>query len=399
MINGLEGIPGSGKSYEASVVHVLEALKRGRKVITNLPLDVDAYSVLVPEARDLLEVRTTTQPVLGTWDATRKEAFELFPDGKALPPPADKYMFGSVWDYYSPWKHPKEGFGPLFVIDECHVALSKEAGPGLREVVQWFKLSRHFNCDVLLMTQSFRDVNDSIRTLLAMLIKVRKADIIGKTGYIRKVHGGYRGAMISDETREYDPAKFCLYRSHTQGGAVNEFKATDVRPSIVKWRWAARIFMVVGVAVLAVIVAPLFMDKEPPKPKTITRVIKAPPDGTPPTFAAHHPVRVASSPSPKPAPAEPLDATTDGTDPEPYGPFGLHLTGMMQMSTRSIWTFTVSQNGFVTHAVTDAQLVKAGYKWRPMSECAGILEWQTKRRAITCNTPQVSMASPLAKGG
>lgn len=394
MINGLEGIPGSGKSYEASVVHVLEALKRGRKVITNLPLNVDAYTVLVPEARELLEIRTTTQPVLGTWDATRAEAFELFPDGKVKPPPEDVHMFASVWDYYSPWKHPKEGFGPLFVIDECHVALDKNGGPRIREVVQWFKLSRHFNADVLLMTQSFRDVHDSIRTLIAMLIKVRKADIVGREGYVRKVHSGYRGAQMSDEIRQYDPGKFILYRSHTQGGAIEEFKATDVTPAITKWRRRAKWLGIVGVlGFFASVTYTIMTDKPAPKvakPAKAAQEAPQPPRATTPPPLAPKPATEAIA-------LEGEASTHDGTDPEPYGVFGLHLTGHMAMGQRSVWSFDVSQNGRVTHSVTDAQLTNAGYRWRPLAECAGVLEWKEKRRAITCNTPQVQIVTSTNK--
>ncbi len=46
MINGLEGIPGSGKSYEATVYHVLAALQTGRLVITNLPLNVEVFAAI-----------------------------------------------------------------------------------------------------------------------------------------------------------------------------------------------------------------------------------------------------------------------------------------------------------------------------------------------------------------
>jgi len=69
MIDLLEGIPGSGKSYEAVVYHVLPALKNGRKVVTNLPLNVDAFAKLDARYRDLLDIRKAPLPVLGRWDA------------------------------------------------------------------------------------------------------------------------------------------------------------------------------------------------------------------------------------------------------------------------------------------------------------------------------------------
>ena len=42
-VNLLLGSPGSGKSYEAVAFHVLPSLQAGRKVITNLPLNVDEF--------------------------------------------------------------------------------------------------------------------------------------------------------------------------------------------------------------------------------------------------------------------------------------------------------------------------------------------------------------------
>jgi len=41
MINLLLGQPGGGKSYEAVAFHILPALAQGRKVITNMPLDLE----------------------------------------------------------------------------------------------------------------------------------------------------------------------------------------------------------------------------------------------------------------------------------------------------------------------------------------------------------------------
>jgi len=87
MINGLEGIPGSGKSYEAVVYHVLHALKRRRLVITNLPLDLEAFAAIDPDWLHLIEIRTKPMPVRGTWDAERVPAFQLFAPGEQAPEP------------------------------------------------------------------------------------------------------------------------------------------------------------------------------------------------------------------------------------------------------------------------------------------------------------------------
>ena len=47
MINGLSGRPGSGKSYEAVIRHIMPALMKQRKVVTNIPLNVEWFCSVV----------------------------------------------------------------------------------------------------------------------------------------------------------------------------------------------------------------------------------------------------------------------------------------------------------------------------------------------------------------
>lgn len=390
MINGLEGIPGSGKSYEAVVYHVLAALQKGRKVITNLPLILDMFTAIDPAYRDLIEIRRVCQPVRGTWDADAanrdEDAFRLFEDGHADPAPVSVPLFGHVWDFYTTWKGA-DGNGPLFVIDECHVSFPKIGTSD--SVIQWFKLHRHFNVDVLLMSQSFRDICQSIATLMAILVKVRKADILGKVDhYIRKVHGGYRGAVISTEERKYKPEYFPLYRSHTQGNSVAETSAQDVRPFIVRFRKWTRVVIFVG---LCIFVGSFFLPKSKPtaaaaaKPpwldKAVAEYKTSPPIGDEPVLANADVVESVSS-----------------DVPEPYQTKTLHMTGRLTMGDRTLYTFTVAQNGLAVASITDKDLAKAGYRFTPLTDCAGVLHWGNKSRALTCDAPQVSMGMAGAAG-
>ncbi|MFB9215678.1 zonular occludens toxin domain-containing protein, partial [Vibrio sinaloensis] len=57
MIFGLAGRPRSGKSYEAVVYHIIPAVKEGRKVITNIPLNIDKFKKIFGDKADLIEVR------------------------------------------------------------------------------------------------------------------------------------------------------------------------------------------------------------------------------------------------------------------------------------------------------------------------------------------------------
>lgn len=394
MINGLEGIPGSGKSYESVVYHVLVALQAGRKVITNLPLQVDMFAAINPDYRSLLEIRTRPMTIRGTWSAERVDeatgqgnAYELFAsEEKNIKPGIEQSIFGGVWDYYSTWKHAVSGIGPLFVIDECHIPLPAVGTD--KHVIEWFKLHRHFNADVLLMTQSFRDMAQVIARLIAMLVKVRKADILGRANeYIRKVHGGYRGAVISTEMRPYQPQYFPLYKSHTQGNSVMEQMASDVKPFIVKFNRFRNIyfvFMLIGVAYA------VWVNIEPHKPAgaPIPVVLKA------------QPAAVLSASTSAPANGVPSDPALikkaipsvlqEDVDPEPLEKKGIHLSGMMRMGQRVIYTFIISDGPTRVVDLTDGDLRDAGYTWRSTGHCTGVLSWHGVRKAITCDAPRLA---------
>lgn len=398
MINGLEGIPGSGKSYEAVVYHVLHALQSGRKVITNLPLQVAKFAAINPEYEALIELRHQSSKVLGTWDATRVDdkgngsAFEVA--GEPQVPLNDNGVFGSVWDYYSAWKHPETGQGPLFLIDECHVAMPVTGTDPA--VVQWYKLHRHFNCDVLLATQNFRDMNQPIARLIAMLVKVRSADILGSKGeYIRKVHAGYRGAVISTEVRKYKPEFFGLYKSHSQGNSVAESSAADVKPFLVKFKRFTRVFLVITMVYSTWAAYRWF--SAPSKQVAVT----APAEKR--NIAA--PLSPASAPASAPvAPGvQPTDIIQKMVPmaldeiPEPYAAKGMHITGVISKRGSTVYTFALSSGTTRLFAyVTSDDLKKIGYVFQPLTDCAGTLRWKGNAKTVTCDAPAMSEGTSSA---
>lgn len=420
MINGLEGIPGSGKSYEAVVFHVLASLKAGRKVITNLPLVVDFFAAIDPAYRDLIEIRTRPRPVMGTWDANRVDdkgqgsAFEPWPDGVPPPSPAPRLVtspgsqtvravvprepvvFGQVWEFYDTWRHPDDGRGPIFIIDECHVCFPEYGTDP--QVVEWFKLHRHFNVDVLLMTQSFRDINQPMARLVAMLIKVRNADVLGKgNAYIRKVHAGYRGPLLSSDERKYQSQYFPLYKSHTQGNSITESAALDVKPFIVyfnRFKWG---FIAFTVLVMAYVfwpssekqASPFFMNPVNPNinPATgkVLLIPRAPAPGQPASF----PVRPAS------VPGQPVSAPGQSS-PEPLQGKLVHITGSLRAKSRIIYSFAVSAGGVRIFDMQESDLQAAGYSWKPLSDCMGYLTYKDKTYSVVCDPPAIGSGTSNA---
>lgn len=232
MINLLIGPPGGGKSYEAVVYHVLANLEAGRKVITNLPLNMDEIAAIVPAARMLVEFRNR--------------------QGKPGEP--ETWAFGVLSDYGDTWRDPVKGIGPLYVIDECHKALPRRqiGDKGGVPVDEWYAEHRHEGADVLLMTQSYGKVSKAIIDQVQVCYRVKKKTAFGdSTGYIRKVLDGVKGDVLSTAERTYEKRFFKLYTSHTRTeAAVIEEDAKDISPAFLKWKRASRI--VIGAALLGV---------------------------------------------------------------------------------------------------------------------------------------------------
>lgn len=428
MINGIEGIPGSGKSYEAVAFHVLPALEAGRLVITNLPLILPMFKAINPDYARLIEIRTRAQPVRGTWDASRidengnGQAFELFPpghdfasrldvrtkgealqlfsEGRVYPVPASVAPFSQVWDYYSTWKHPQTGQGPLFIIDEVHVPLPRTTADS--QVREWFSLHRHFNADVLLMSQRFRKIHPDISELTAILVRCRKADILGrKDSYIRKVHSGYPGAVISTEERPYKQEYFPLYKSHTQGNSVAEASASDVKPFTVKWKRIQYAWWTMTAVVCAYLFWPFggkADEVSSGKPGAQARFQKLPPMSEDQQERVRQ--RIAEGLPPDVAPkvqvqplAVPVTVQTESVDPDPFGGKKIHLTGWVQLGSKSVYTFTVSDAGRRIFDLQLAEVIATGYKFKALGHCAGVLTFRDKSTPVMCDAPALAVGS------
>lgn len=389
MIHFLIGPPGAGKSYEAVVFHVLPALKLGRKVITNLPLDIEKLAAIEPGCANLIEIRTTPQPTRGTWDPGREgDAFRLTKTGHQVE--ITRRPFSGVWDFYSPWRHPETGIGPLYLVDECHLSMPR--GGTDRHVEEWFSLHRHFKADVLLITQSYGKVSRDICDLVQIVYRCRKNIALGSpNSYVRKVQDGIRGEVVNTTIRSYEKRFFGLYRSHTQTGAAGaEALASDVRPI---WRhWS-----VYGAAICFAGVAYAFATadmKNPLAPQSGKPVASTPqPKPAKPATAQETSAPVINAPQPASAPSQ------SAMPSEPFAGRGLHLTGHATIGARTIYTFTLSQNGQHIANLTDHDLQQAGYEWRPAGPCAGLALYGSSSRVIVCDAPQVGPGMVQAKEG
>lgn len=363
MINLLLGAPGGGKSYEAVVYHVIPALEKGRKVITNLPLNVEELEKTFPGCGALIALRpqeTTVRP------------------------------FSTVDWYGDPWRDPEKGFGPLYVIDECHMALPRGGTP--RDVDEWFALHRHEGADVLLITQSYGKVSKAVIDLVQTVYRVRKNTIFGSSKtYTRKVQDGVRGEVMNTGMREYNKAYFRYYRSHTMNsGLKSEAEANDIVPIWKHWT-------VYGALACLLIVAFMLLSG---KTKLNPMEVGKPAPGAKLTETTPVPKGAITKPVPVGGAASQMvnnaaEVVKDGIAKliEPFQGFGLHLAGHTIWQGEEVWYFAVSQNGTKVSGTTSRDLKKAGYIFDAVAPCIGRLTWQDKSRWILCDSPKMVMVA------
>jgi len=378
MQNLMIGSSGSGKGYESCVFQILPALQSGRLVITNMPLDIDRWAAIDMRFRDLIQVRKSAQPIRGTWEPTREDgAFNLWEDGRVLMPPPTARPFAGVWDYYTDWKHPETGQGPLFIVDEAQNCIP--AGKTDVQVEEWSALHRHFNVDIIWVTQSYGKLSKAVRDNIQLVYRLRKKTAWGQPDrYIRKVQDGIRGEVMTTEERRYEKKYFGLWRSHTQGLAAEEFSGSDIKPFYHHWTFrgaATCFFLFVAIIMYQV----MFMDSPIPTAQK-------------PGQIATRTVRV------EPPPAAQTVETVEQEEPEvsrvhhPYINNTLHLQGIIRTDDRLLGMIAVAQNGQPVSVVSFDDMRSAGYRIQYHSDQVVSLTYSNQDLGfVTMDLPKVSM--------
>lgn len=370
MINVMIGPPGGGKSYETVVFHILPALEEGRKVITNVSLNVDEICLIEPRARTLLDIRPPLNS-LGT------------------------RTFSDVSDYSDTWRHPTTNRGPLYVIDEAHKAIPRRGlspKPEQTLVDEWYAESRHEGADVLLLTQSYGKLSKAITDQVQVCYRVKKMTVFGNPHkYIRKVQEGVRGEVMSEAERTYEPKYFKLYKSHTKtAAAVVESDAQDIKPAHLIFKRAGLITTACGLGIAACTAMVTGKDEQHPK-TPVAAAARTKEHGTRP-LPASSPAQPATNPTAqatqqveaKPIAAAPFDGLT------------IHIKGVMRHKAKALYLFALSQNGQVVSELTSVDLEKSGYTIKDTGDCAALITYEETAASsyARCDLPKVQPVTP-----
>jgi len=212
-----EGVPGSGKSYDA-VRKIIDALQNGRTVYTNidgldLPECQEYISSFVGLSRDALQARLIF--------LTRQQVFKF-------------------------WDHVQEG--GFIVIDEAQLFFNSRdfAKEENRIFSDWASTHRHHGFDLLLITQRAQRIDTAVRSLAEFRYRYRKLNVFGKmfsNGYLIYTYAGEEQQHMNMRKATYEKKIFPCYNSY-QGD--NTEKVVQKNPNL----FNHPVFWALGVVVL-----------------------------------------------------------------------------------------------------------------------------------------------------
>ncbi|MDW2194020.1 zonular occludens toxin domain-containing protein, partial [Vibrio sp. 1641] len=340
--------------------HIIPAIKEGRKVITNITLNVDWFvKIFGEDARDLIKIV----------------------DGRLTDFGSTSRPFSQIEDYSDEWRNEK-GQGPLYIVDEAHMSLPSRGLPAA--ILEWFSIHRHYGVDIILLTQNIRKVHRDIKDMIEVTYRCTKNTAMGSSNsYTKKVQDGCNGEVVNTSIRSYKSEYFPFYKSHSQSNKhVQEAQAKDIRPFWKRWP-------VIGTALLLGVGLPINIMAWWPEPEKAPEPVKQQnvnveiPAGTP---------------------------TAQGTETSPkkknssgFGPldgYDFFITGYAkQIALRTRLKSMAELNRDLTfykiyidvYDGTDklfsfdhTDLVDIGYQFEILSDCVYRVTWEDSERIFTC---------------
>lgn len=243
MIKMLLGATGAGKSYHAVNHYLMNIVKTGRPVVTNLPLNMEVWEQRYPELVPLITVVSSAaaiKPIIPR--GTKIEEYT-----QSSEPPSVKWGddVDLVHDYETT---------PYLIIDEARNFLRKER---LDDKLLWFfQMHRHFEFDILIISQNHTFIDPSVRknvdvTYFALNMKALSLGGLGVDYKVRSYEGAEPTGKIERTDRyRYSKKGFELYHSRTMGGGTGE--NAEVIGAKTIWQRPLFRFTVIGIALLGV---------------------------------------------------------------------------------------------------------------------------------------------------
>ncbi|MEZ9897606.1 zonular occludens toxin domain-containing protein [Vibrio breoganii] len=347
MIYAITGRPGGGKSYEAVAFHILPALKDGRKVVTNVTLNIDYLKTVLGDEVESLVVLVDGQ--LDQFGSTTRP-------------------FSQLQDYQDEWRN-ESGQAPLFVIDEAHMSLPCR-GCSV-EVLEWYSMHRHYGADIILMTQNIRKVHRDIKDMVEVHYYCVKNTALGSNkSYTRKVKNGANGEVLNENIRKYQEKFFKFYQSHTGSNkAIQEATAKDVKPIWHHWTvWLSCILLLSGPAVFFFNGGSFFDDPTEKK----TQENKTP--------IENNVQAVAAKPKKVIDPLSNFKVVATGRTKQVAFKDGAVIRDL----TFDLIHFQIFENDIKVFTLTNEDLIQMGYTFAVLADCAYRITYHGTHRHVFC---------------
>lgn len=209
-----EGLPGSGKSYEACVMHIIPALQAGRDVLTNINginhqkfAEITGIPVAIVKKLLICISHSNCEDEEQRLELVKQDLLD---------------------------KTKKDS---LVVIDEIQDIHPTKRQPLSPEWSKYIASHRHEGLDIVLMGQDKRDVHPIWRRRIQRLLTFNKLQAVGADSSYRWVcleaTSPEKFKEVSSGLRRYEKKYFGLYASHTQG-TENKSVYKDDRANILK---------------------------------------------------------------------------------------------------------------------------------------------------------------------
>lgn len=207
------GLMGSGKTYEVVSEVILGALRKGRRVVSNIAgLDFEAMKALLLEdghsegaIGSLVTVDHSAVMEPNFWRTDKDQALGI----EAFIQPGDLVALDETWRFW-------DGFG-MYDAD-------RKKRPD--RVMNFFRMHRHFThpdtgiaCDIAFITQDVMDLNRSVRAVVEETYRMTKLNAVGMSKRYRV--DVFQSCKVNKKPlrsiqRSYNPRYFGLYSSHSQ---------------------------------------------------------------------------------------------------------------------------------------------------------------------------------------
>ena len=231
-----EGLPGSGKSYEAVVNRIIPALKEGRQVFAYIEgLNYEKFSEITGISLDVLKGVTEKIDITNNLGAIKKAKYTQN-EGKRVYSIEYKGLLHQLKSEEVPMVFQYVANDSLVILDELQDYFPVSTRRLSEGITKFVTQHRHRGIDVIVMGQDHRDCHNLWKRRIDQLVHFVKRDVIGRPNdYTWVTYKQNQGKMIKIRSGKgsYDEKYFGLYDSHVPG-AENTETYKDDRVNIFK---------------------------------------------------------------------------------------------------------------------------------------------------------------------